>query len=109
MGIKRDSKASFESPLSYFISGNQLKIKMEKSSSLTYKILLHKEPEGSYTVTVPALPGCIIYGDNIDHAIEMAKETVELYIAELKATGQKILTIVKLEPDLSFQFLRILS
>jgi len=27
---------------------------MEKSRSLTYKILLHKEPEGSYTVTVPA-------------------------------------------------------
>jgi predicted RNase H-like HicB family nuclease len=67
-----------------------MQIKMKKSSSLTYKILLHKEPEGSYTVTVPALPGCITYGDNIDHAIEMAKEAVELYIAELKATGQEI-------------------
>jgi predicted RNase H-like HicB family nuclease len=60
---------------------------MKKSSSLTYKILLHKEPEGSYTVTVPALPGCITNGDNIDHAIEMAKEAVELYIAELKASN----------------------
>jgi predicted RNA binding protein YcfA (HicA-like mRNA interferase family) len=57
---------------------------MEKSTSLTYKILLHKEPEGSYTVTVPALPGCVTYGDNVDHAIIMAKEAVELYIAELK-------------------------
>jgi len=63
---------------------------MEKSTSLTYKILLHKEPEGSYTVTVPALPGCVTYGDNVDHAIIMAKEAVELYIAELKATGQEI-------------------
>jgi len=63
---------------------------MEKSISRTYKILLHKEPEGSYTVTVPALPGCITYGDNIDHAILMAKEAVELYIAELKANGQDI-------------------
>ena len=63
---------------------------MEKPTSLTYKILLHKEPEGSYTVTVPALPGCITYGDNVDHAILMAKEAVELYIAELKATGQEI-------------------
>jgi len=63
---------------------------MKKSTSLSYKILLHKEPEGSYTVTVPALPGCVTYGDNIDHAILMAKEAVELYIAELKATGQQI-------------------
>ena len=46
----------------------------------TYKILLTKEPEGASTVTVPALPGCITYGDNIDHAISMAKEAVELYI-----------------------------
>ena len=60
---------------------------MEKSTSLTYKILLHKEPEGSYTVTVPALPGCITYGDNVDHAIDMAKEAIEIFIAELRATA----------------------
>jgi predicted RNase H-like HicB family nuclease len=63
---------------------------MENSKSLTYKILLHKEPEGAYTVIVPALPGCITYGDNIDHAIEMAKETIELYISELKEKGEQI-------------------
>ena len=63
---------------------------MENSKSLTYKILLHKEPEGAYTVTVPALPGCITYGDNIDHAIEMAKEAIELYISELKVRGEQI-------------------
>lgn len=50
---------------------------------LTYKILLHKEPEGSYTVSVPALPGCITYGETVEHGIEMAKEAIELYIAEL--------------------------
>jgi len=63
---------------------------MENSKSLTYKILLHKEPEGAYTVRVPALPGCITYGDNIDHAIEMAKEAIELYISELKVRGEQI-------------------
>jgi antitoxin HicB len=56
---------------------------MENSKSLTYKILLRKEPEGDYTVTVPALPGCITYGENIDHAMEMAKEAIGLYITEL--------------------------
>ncbi len=56
----------------------------------TYKILLNKEPKGKYTVTVPALPGCVTYGDNIDHAIEMAREAIELYITELKERGEII-------------------
>lgn len=56
----------------------------------TYKLLLHKEPEGGYTVTVPVLPGCITYGENVDEAITMAKEAIELYIEELKERGEKI-------------------
>ena len=56
----------------------------------TYKVLLTKEPEGAYTVTVPALPGCITYGDNIDHAISMAKEAVELYIENLREKGEPV-------------------
>ncbi len=56
----------------------------------TYKIFLHEEPEGGYTVTVPALPGCITYGENIDEAKAMAKEAVELYIEELQSRGEKV-------------------
>jgi len=56
----------------------------------TYKIHLHKEEEGGFTVTVPALPGCITYGENLDDAIAMAKEAVELYIEELKEKGEDI-------------------
>ena len=50
---------------------------------LTYRVLLNREPEGGYTVTVPALPGCITYGENVDEAIAMAKEAIELYIESL--------------------------
>ena len=56
----------------------------------TYKILLHKETEGQYTVVVPALPGCITFGENIDHAIEMAREAIKLYIEELQERGEEI-------------------
>lgn len=56
----------------------------------TYKIHLHKEEEGGYTVTVPALPGCVTYGENVDEAISMAKEAIELYIEELKERGEAI-------------------
>ncbi|HYD22011.1 MAG TPA: type II toxin-antitoxin system HicB family antitoxin [Flavipsychrobacter sp.] len=57
---------------------------------LTYKIHLHKEDEGGFTVTVPALPGCVTYGENVDEAISMAKEAIELYIEELKDKGETI-------------------
>ncbi|MFO7574241.1 MAG: type II toxin-antitoxin system HicB family antitoxin [Bacteroidales bacterium] len=56
----------------------------------TYKIHLHKEEEGGYTVTVPALPGCITYGENVDEAIEMAREAIELYVEELQDRGEVI-------------------
>ena len=56
----------------------------------TYKIHLHKEAEGGYLVTVPALPGCITQGDDIDEAIEMAREAFELYIEELTGRGEPI-------------------
>lgn len=56
----------------------------------TFKLLLHKEPEGTYTVTVPVLPGCITYGVSLENAIDMAKEAIELYIEELKFRGEEI-------------------
>jgi antitoxin HicB len=58
--------------------------------NLTYRILLTKEPEGAYTAVVPALPGCITYGENVDHAISMAKEAIELYIENLQDKGESI-------------------
>lgn len=56
----------------------------------TYKIHLNKEKEGGYTVSVPALPGCITYGEDLDEAITMAKEAIELYIEELHNRGESI-------------------
>jgi antitoxin HicB len=56
----------------------------------TYKIHMHKEEEGGFTVTVPALPGCITYGENVDEAISMAKEAIGLYIEELQERGEAI-------------------
>ena len=61
---------------------------MEKQH--TYKVFLQKEPEGGYTVTVPTLQGCVTYGENIDHAMKMAKEAIELYLESLVAHGEEI-------------------
>ena len=56
---------------------------------LSYRVLLRKEPEGGYTVTVPSLSGCVTYGDNIEDATEMAKEAIELYRESLKEHGEE--------------------
>lgn len=58
----------------------------------SYRILLRKEPEGGYTVTVPSLPGCVTYGETVEEAIEMAKEAIELYLESLAAHGEEIPT-----------------
>lgn len=60
--------------------------------TLSYRILLRQEPEGGFTVTVPTLPGCITYGDDINEAIVMAREAIELYLESLAAHGEEIPT-----------------
>jgi predicted RNase H-like HicB family nuclease len=60
--------------------------------ALSYRTVLRKEPEGGYTAIVPSLPGCITYGETVDHAIMMAKEAIELYVASLEAYGEEIPT-----------------
>lgn len=56
----------------------------------TYKLHLYKEADGGYTVSVPVLPGCITYGEDVDEAITTAKEDIELYIEELQERGETI-------------------
>ena len=58
--------------------------------SYNYRILLIREPEGGYTVTVPALHGCISYGITIEEAIKNAKEAIELYIETLIEFNEEI-------------------
>lgn len=54
---------------------------------MTYRVLLSEETEGGFTVSVPSLPGCITYGENISEALAMAKEAIEGYIEVLKEQG----------------------
>lgn len=41
-------------------------------------------------MTVPALSGCVTYGDTIDEAISMAKEAIELYMESLVTHNEPI-------------------
>jgi antitoxin HicB len=56
-----------------------------------YTIILDPDPdEGGYTVTVPALPGCVTQGETVEEAIAMAKDAIHLYIETLIENGEPV-------------------
>ena len=55
-----------------------------KNKSLKYTVIYTPEPEGGFTVTVPSLPGCVTYGENLEQAEKMAEEAISLYIQSLQ-------------------------
>lgn len=56
----------------------------------TFQLVFEPDPDGGYTVTVPALPGCITYGENMNEARKMAREAIELYLEDLSESNEKI-------------------
>jgi antitoxin HicB len=58
--------------------------------TLNYRIRLEKEDEGGYTVIVPALTGCVTFGETVEEAIAMAKEAIEGYIETLIDLGKEV-------------------
>ena len=55
-----------------------------------FQIHLQPEPEGGFTVSVPALPGCVTYGENYEQALQMAQECIEGFLEALVKAGQPI-------------------
>jgi predicted RNase H-like HicB family nuclease len=49
----------------------------------TFRIHLEAEPEGGYTVTVPALPGCVTWGKDHEEAVNKARECIAGYLEAL--------------------------
>ena len=56
-----------------------------------YTILLERDPEdGTYTVTVPALPGIVTQGRDLEDAIAMARDAIRCHIDGLLKDGLPI-------------------
>jgi antitoxin HicB len=49
-----------------------------------FNIEFRPEPEGGYTVLVPALPGCVTYGRTMDEARKLVKDAISGYIVSLR-------------------------
>jgi predicted RNase H-like HicB family nuclease len=60
-------------------------------SKYIYTILLEPDSDlGGYTVTVPALPGCVTQGETLEEAITMAKDAIRLFIETLIDAGEQV-------------------
>jgi predicted RNase H-like HicB family nuclease len=60
---------------------------------LRYTVILDPDPDdGGYTVTVPALPGCITEGDSYDEAIANAREAIAGYVEDAVQHGEPVPT-----------------
>ena len=54
---------------------------------LRYTVIYEPQPEGGYTVTVPALPGCVSEGDTLREARRMATDAIRAYCESLLRDG----------------------
>ena len=59
------------------------------ASELRYTVLLLPEPEGGFTVRVPALPAVVSHGINEGDALRMAREAIELILEVMRDDGEE--------------------
>jgi len=65
-------------------------MKQRKRRVYEYTAFFESNEGGGYTVTVPALPGLVTEGRNLEHARRMAKDAIRCYIEGLKKSKEKI-------------------
>jgi len=55
-----------------------------------FTVIMERQPEGEYLVSVPALPGCYTEGRTLEEAREMAADAIRAYCASLLKHGEPI-------------------
>ncbi|MBR1368147.1 hypothetical protein RJ53_01020 [Methanocalculus chunghsingensis] len=61
---------------------------------LRYTVLMEKNEDGGYTVTVPSLPGCISQGSTWEEALTHIEEAISGYIEVARKLGRPIPVVV---------------
>jgi predicted RNase H-like HicB family nuclease len=57
-----------------------------------FTVIIERQPEGEYLVTVPALPGCYTEGRTLEEAREMTADAIRAYCASLLQHGEPLPT-----------------
>lgn len=67
-----------------------VKLYVKRGKNMTLRIILEPSDEGGFTVTVPALPGCISEGETREEAIMNIKEVVHLCLEPVIPTQRPV-------------------
>ncbi len=57
---------------------------------MKFPLVLHKDPDSDYGVTVPDVPGCFSAGATVAQALENVKEALALHFEGLVADGEAL-------------------
>lgn len=57
---------------------------------MRYTVILQKEEDGGFVVTVPVLPGCVSQGDTREEALRNIEEAIEVYLEDVRASGEPV-------------------
>ncbi|MCP1652572.1 type II toxin-antitoxin system HicB family antitoxin [Pseudomonas nitroreducens] len=57
---------------------------------MKFPVVLHKDPDSDYGVTLPDVPGCFSAGCTVDEALDNAKEALALHFEGLLADGEEL-------------------
>lgn len=64
---------------------------------MRYPVVVHKDPDSDYGVTVPDLPGCFSAGETLDEALQEVVEAIETHLEGLLMDGEPIPTPQSIE------------
>ena len=59
---------------------------------MRFTVVLERESDGGYVVSVPALPGCVSQGDTRAKALANIREAIEVYVEDCREAGDPIPT-----------------
>ena len=68
---------------------------------MRFAIVLHKDEESSYGVTVPDLPGCFSGAETLDDAFLAAQEAILLHLEGMLADGEPLPTAQPVEAHIA--------
>ncbi len=57
---------------------------------MKYTVVLQREHDGGYVVSVPALPGCVSQGDTREEALKNIQEAAKLYLEDIEAASGSV-------------------
>jgi len=59
-------------------------------ATLRYKVVLERNDQGGFTVTVPAFPAIVTQGETQSDALANATDAIQLYVDSLRGRGLPI-------------------